>query len=406
MFSKKQIFIMSFTLAIIFHFLFYFQLYGPNLPIFNGYIIYILAIVSALLMMIIYFFTKWRLEMKGNVSLFLYEALVVWIFVSFVRSIFQMGDIGEMVPFLFYNFLGISLFPVLFFTIGVSVGYVKVIDRMLTFYIITSFIISLFFLNHFELQIFLLLPIFYLIITTPLKPKWEGIMIFVISIVLVIISLTNRAGILRVLISYCILAAMFIVKSMRVSKYFIKFAVFCLLLIPVASLYLGMQGKSVFQLVLGEDIQPYSQMNPYADTRTLLYYEVFQDLRINNAFLFGKGLNAGYASDSFTTFDRPVVEVGFLHLLLKTGILGCLLYFSILVTAIFKSIGRSKSYFIKSLGLLLAGYLLMFFVENILAYNLLNIIIWIVIGMCLSERMRGMSDSEIRILFSNSMHNY
>jgi len=305
-----------------------------------------------------------------------------------------------MVPFMFYNFLGISMFPILFFAIGVSVGYVKVIDRLLTYYTLIAFIISLFFLNRFELQIFLLLPLFYLIVTIPLKSRWEGLMIMIISIVLIVISLTNRAGILRILISYCILVAMYIIRTMKISKQLIKVVVFILLLIPVLSLYLGIQGQSVFQLILGEDIQPYSQINPYADTRTLLYYEVFQDLRVNDALLFGKGLNAGYSSDSFTTFSRPVVEVGFLHLLLKTGIIGCLLYFIVLVTAIFKSIGRSKSYFIKSLGLLLAGYLLMFFVENILAYNLLNIMTWIIIGMCLSERMRGLTDVEIRSLFS------
>ena len=400
MFSKRQLFIISFLLAIIFHFLFYFQLYGPNLPVLDGYLIYTVAIASALLMMVIYFFTRWRLEIKGNTSLFFYDALVLWMLISFIRSILQMNEIGDMVPFLFYNFLGISMFPILFFAIGVSVGYVKVIDKLLTYYTLIAFIISLFFLNRFELQIFLLLPLFYLIVTIPLKSRWEGLMIMIISIVLIVISLTNRAGILRILISYCILVAMYIIRTMKISKQLIKVAVFILLLIPVLSLYLGIQGQSVFQLILGEDIQPYSQINPYADTRTLLYYEVFQDLRVNDALLFGKGLNAGYSSDSFTTFSRPVVEVGFLHLLLKTGIIGCLLYFIVLVTAIFKSIGRSKSYFIKSLGLLLAGYLLMFFVENILAYNLLNIMTWIIIGMCLSEKMRGLTDVEIRSLFS------
>jgi len=404
MFSKKQLFILSFVLAILFHFLFYFQTYGPNLAMLDGYIIYTLAIASAVLMMVIYFFTKWRLELKGNISLLLYEALVMWIFISFIRSIIQMNEIRDLVPFLFYNFLGISLFPVLFFTVGVSVGYVKTINRILTFYILFAFTISLFFLDRFEMQIFLLMPIFYLIITIPLRSRWEGTLIMIISIVLIIISLTNRAGVLRILMSYCILAAMYIAKTMKISKRLIKFAVFCLLLIPIISLYFGIQGRSVFQIVLGEDIQPYSQMNPFADTRTLLYYEVFQDLRVNKAFLFGKGLNASYSSVSFTTFNRPVVEVGFLHLLLKTGIVGCLLYFSVLVTAIFKSIGRSKSFFIKSLGLLLVGYGLMFFIENILAYNLLNIIIWIIIGMCLSDRMRGLTDMEIQSLFSSPRH--
>jgi len=170
-------------------------------------------------------------------------------------------------------------------------------------------------------------------------------------------------------------------------------------MIPVVSLYLGMKGQSVFQIVLGEEHDNYSQLNPYADTRTFLYYEVFQDLKLNKAFLFGKGMNAGYASESFQTYSRQVVEVGFLQMLLKTGIIGCLLYFSIILSAIVKALGRSRSLFMKALGLLLASYLLLFFIENIIAFNLLNVIIWYIVGLCSSETLRSLSDQEIRYLF-------
>jgi len=45
---------------------------------------------------------------------------------------------------------------------------------------------------------------------------------------------------------------------------------------------------------------------------------------------------------------------------------------------------------------MLAGYLLMFFVENILAYNALNVLVWIAVGMCHSDEYRNMTDEEIR----------
>lgn len=304
---------------------------------------------------------------------------------------------AELEPFLFYNYLGISLFPVLFFIAGLNSGYFSLIIKILTVYVITAMVLSLFFFGYFELQVFLLMPIFFLILIIPIRKKWFGLLIFLISVGLVIISLTNRAGILRILMSYCILIVMFVVQTMKISKKLIKFVVFCLLLIPLLSLYFGLQGQSVFQFVLG-DTESYSQMNPYADTRTFLYYEVFQDLHANNAFLFGKGLNASYASEAFATYSRPVVEVGFLQMLLKTGIIGCILYFAVVLTAVSKALGRSKSYFMKSMGLLLTGYVIMFFVENIIAYNLLNIVIWIIIGMCYSVRMRELTDDEIRSL--------
>jgi hypothetical protein len=169
-------------------------------------------------------------------------------------------------------------------------------------------------------------------------------------------------------------------------------------------LYLGINGQSVFQVILGEGNDNYSQLNPYADTRTFLYYEVFQDLKFNEAFLFGKGLNAGYMSVAFDTTSRSIVEVGFLQILLKTGIVGCFLYFSLIISAIFRALGKSKNLFVKSLGLLLSGYTLMLFVENVIAYNMLNIITWIVVGMCHSEKLRGISNNDIKTLFTNSKY--
>jgi hypothetical protein len=185
---------------------------------------------------------------------------------------------------------------------------------------------------------------------------------------------------------------------LKINKKLLNIIVFCILLIPVISLYLGTKGQSVFQMTLGQNEGAYSQLDPYADTRTFLYYEVFQDLRFNKAFLLGKGMNAGYMSEAFQTYSRPVVEVSFLQIILKTGVVGFLLYISIIVSAIFKAIGKAKNLFIKSLGLLLAGYVIMVFIENQIAYNLLNVIIWIVIGICHSDELRGMDDKTIKSL--------
>ncbi len=119
------------------------------------------------------------------------------------------------------------------------------------------------------------------------------------------------------------------------------------------------------QDISGNPTEDYSQSDLSADTRTFLYYEVFQDLKFNNAFVFGKGIDGGYASEIFQTFSRSTVEVGFLQILLKTGIVGFLAYFAMLFSAIFKALGKSKSIFMKCLGLLLSSYVLMLFIENV-----------------------------------------
>jgi len=379
MFSKKQLILISFTLAILFHFIFYFNLYGPPVSAFNGEVIYLLPLLSSLIMLFVYFGTYWRAGMRGEKVTILFDILIAWIFICLVKSLILCHSFGEIREVLFSNYLGLSLFPVLFFIAGINPGYFFSMNRVLTIYILIAALISLFFINYFELQLFLLLPVFYLIITIPLRTPGGKILVALITVSIIIVSFTNRAGLMRILVSYCILGAYYLMQSVRINKKLLNTLVFLVLMIPVVSLYLGMKGQSVFQIVLGEDANGYSQLNPYADTRTFLYYEVFHDLQLNQAFVFGKGLNAGYESDSFQTFSRQVVEVGFLQILLKSGIIGFLLYISVIFSAIFKALGDSRSIFVKALGLLLASYILLFFVENVIAYNLLNIIIWFIV---------------------------
>jgi hypothetical protein len=399
MFSKKQLVLISFALAAIFHFIFYFNLYGPGVSLLDTDYIYLLPLTSALVMLFVYFGTYWRQSLAGQKIVIVYDALVLWILFSLGRSLLQLNSLGDLKEFLFSNYLGLSLFPVLFFIAGINPSYFFPVNRALSIYIFVAGLISMFFINYFEFQLFLLLPIFYVVLTIPLRNLGGKILVILISISIIIVSLSNRAGLLRILISYSIIGAYYMMQSVRINKRMLKIMIFIVLMIPVVSLFLGIKGESVFQIVLGEDTNEYSQMNPYADTRTFLYYEVFQDLRINRAFLLGKGLNAGYASDAFKTYSRQVVEVGFLQILLKTGIIGVILYVWVIFSAVFKALGRSKSLFSKALGLLLVGYILMLFIENIIAYNLLNVIIWIIVGLCHSTSFRNLDDKEIRNLF-------
>lgn len=401
MFSKKQLVLISFILAILFHLAFYSYSYGLSFGFLQGNPIYFLALGSTIIMIFLYFGTYWRPGLKGNSSTLIFDLLILWIFICFLRSLLEMGRLSDLIPFLLGNYLGISLFPVLFFIVGININYFYSINRILSVYLVIAAMISLLFINYFELQIFLLMPIFYLLLTIPLRASWSRILLILLSIFVIVVSLSNRAGILRILMSYVIIMAYYVMLNVKINKKLLNVIVFCLLMIPVVSLYMGIKGQSVFQTLLGEDTEPYSQLNPYADTRTLLYYEVFQDLKFNDAFIFGKGLNAGYYSGVFETYSREVVEVGFLQILLKTGITGFILYISVIVSGIFKALGKSKNLFIKSLGLLLASYVLLLFIENVVAYNLLNVIVWIVVGMCHSERLRGLNNKEIKELFVN-----
>ena len=400
MFSKKQLIIISLILAAVFHFLFYIHTYGPSISLLDGPLIYAFPIASSALMIFVYFTTRWRLSLSGSSSKWLYDLLISWVFICFSRSVTEMSSFDDMIPYLFSNYMGLSLFPVLFFIAGLNSNYFFTVNRWLSFYFFATAIISIPLITHFELQHFLLLLFFYIILTIPFR-TWNGkFAIILITISVVATSLTNRAELMRISMSYAIILASFLAVYRKVSKRLLVFMVVIILMIPLVSLYLGFKGYSVFQMVSRDSIE-YSQMDPYADTRTNLYFEVFQDLRLNNAFLFGKGLNTGYYSESFQMANREVVEVGFLQILLKTGIVGFILYISVIISSIIKALGKSNNQFIKSLGIYLATYIIMLFIENIIAYNLLNVVTWIIVGMCQSEGLRKLNDQGIKQLWLN-----
>jgi hypothetical protein len=386
-------------MALLFHFAYYFNEYGPSANYFKSFLIYGVAWGSVLIMIFLYFGTYWRSDLNGKKVTIVFDVLVAWIFICLIRSLLSYRDMTELRLFMFSTYLGLSLFPVFFFIVGVNIKYFFSVNRVLTIYFIAATIISLFFINYFEIQLFLLYPVFFIILTIPFRSTWGKLLIVFVTISIIVVSLTNRAGILRIIISYCIIAAYYVMQYIKINRKLLKFLVFCILMIPVISLFLGIRGESVFQIILGGDNTDYSQLNPYADTRTFLYYEVFQDLMYNNAIVFGKGIGSGYMSETFETYSRSMAEVGFLQILLKTGIVGVLLYVSVIVSAIYKALGKDRSMFIKSLGLLLASYVILIFIENVIAYNMLNVIIWIVVGICHSPALSELSDDELKRLF-------
>jgi hypothetical protein len=401
MISKKILVFISFSLAILYHFILYFGSYGLSLGDTIANANSFLALGSSMILIFVYFTTKWRVDLKGSGILILYDVMIMWVFICYFRSFTNTYRLYTMKEMLFSPYVGLSLFPILFFIVGVNRKYFYMINKILFLYCLIIYFFSLPFIGYFEIQFFLLMPVFYLIVTFPMQTPRDRILTFVIAVTVIFTSITNRAGVLRISISYMIIIIFYLVLELNVNKKIINAIVILALVIPFYLLYLGASGKDVFKMVLGENIEGgYRQENLRSDTRTFLYVDVFRDIKINNAYLFGKGINAGYASDDFETYNRLSVEVGFLQILLKTGIVGFIMYITLIVTAIFKAINTSRNLFIKYLGMLLSGYVLMFFIENMILFNLLNIITWVIVGMCHSRELRELNDEEIKELFS------
>lgn len=115
------------------------------------------------------------------------------------------------------------------------------------------------------------------------------------------------------------------------------------------------------------------------DTRSFLYDEVFSDLGFVD-IVFGRGYLGTYFSSYFYQlqrahnyedyFERFTIEVGYLELLLKGGVLYVVLYLAPLFFASLKSLlQRGNSVRNIYLGLYLLGEAIMFFFENVPYYS-------------------------------------
>ena len=248
----------------------------------------------------------------------------------------------------------------------------------------------------------ILLPVTLLITTFDSQVKNKLIIIIaVILLFIVSYDISERAMLLRILLLVIGLIALKIYKKFNF-KWILKFS-FLIIFLPTIII------SSI--LTPGEENIIEKGINTFdfednADTRTFLYLEVFEDLIKNDQLIFGKGANGKYYSPYFNSQKgsrnyRITVEVGILFILLKSGLIGLLLYLILIFTSIYYSFFKSNNLYVKGVGYILLVYLFLLFVQNTPDYTFSTLIIWFFIGICLSKEIRNMNDIEIKSLLLN-----
>jgi len=143
----------------------------------------------------------------------------------------------------------------------------------------------------------------------------------------------------------------------------------------------------------------------FVDTRKGLYADFLDDLK--NEWLIGKGGAGKYSTPNFAPRyeefgGRNIIEIGFLQIILRGGFLYLILFLSIAVYAIYLGLKVSNNSFTKILSLLILGHLLLMLSARIPAIDGNWFLLWIMIGACLSNKIRILDDNRIlRMLFTN-----
>ena len=147
------------------------------------------------------------------------------------------------------------------------------------------------------------------------------------------------------------------------------------------------------------------------DSRTFLYFEFSEDFFRHNSWLFGKGILGSYYSETmdiamsngeYSDFKNRIgIETGFLQYILKGGLLYLISYMLLLIFAIFNALKYSKNDFLKIAALILAGRFFISTISEYPCFDLKNIVVWILIGLCINKKTLNLSNDDVKKIIYN-----
>lgn len=145
------------------------------------------------------------------------------------------------------------------------------------------------------------------------------------------------------------------------------------------------------------------------DTRTGVELAMKADMNPVQ-WAFGKGLGGTYYcplvidDPNNLTFQRRVIETGYLQIILNGGILYLILVGMILFPAVYKGLFKSQNTFTKGAAIFILLWIFYQYPRIVTGFNMYYIEIWIAAGICLSEKIRNMTDNTIKAYLNRSVN--
>lgn len=194
----------------------------------------------------------------------------------------------------------------------------------------------------------------------------------------------------------------------------IRMARLALFSLPVIFLFLGLSGVfNIFaieeELDLSEDKYSMStyneeQVSMVTDTRTGLWVEEIESAVRNDYVIQGRSMARGYDSLLFGfmmrqitgKMERPSCETNILNIFNYFGLIGVVLYSIIFLIATHRAVNKSNNMYMPIVGLYLSFRWLFSWIEDFTRFDLNMLFIWILVGMCFSERFLKMNNQEFK----------
>lgn len=260
---------------------------------------------------------------------------------------------------------------------------------------------------------FYLIPISLLVFLLPATPFNWKIIIILTAIFVMAVNLDARSNVIKIGVALMIIS--YFPLRMYIPREFIKLAHFIILIGPFILFYLGVSGTfNVFKMdeyLEGEatvqvkrvETNEVEAADLKVDTRTFLYEEVLASAKKHDYWWAGRSPARGNESESFGSIltdltgrgERLGNEAAILNVFTWTGIIGVALYFWVFAKASFLAIYRSNNAYIKLIGLFISFHWMYSWVENFNNFTLPYLLIWMMIGLCMSSNFRDKSEAEV-----------
>lgn len=265
-----------------------------------------------------------------------------------------------------------------------------------------------------------LVPFTFLALMLPLLNKKWVVILSIAYTTTFVYGFESRSDIIKsaicLLLGFCLWSPYF----NKLFQKFIKPAMWTFLFAPLIFMGLAISGTfNVFEIekelgledkyMMASSLKDRDEVSALADTRTFLYAEEISSSISGNYYIWGNTPARGYkslafghsADEDFGTKrgERQSCEVSILNVFNYFGLVGCLLYFIIFITASYLAIYKSENRYIKVIGLYVAFRWLFGFIEDFSRFDLNMMFLWFMIGMCYSERFRQRTDEEFELWF-------
>ena len=369
---------------------------------------------------LIYFKYNYKNDKIPSIYKFIFTLLLITIFINIFRN--PPLSIKGFIRFTGHEYFIAAWFPALLFYVGSKIKFWSQIFHYALklnkyFVLFSPLIIILFIIQGFiwtKMFVFIFLfPI--LLVNWDILNKEEKTYLVISLIVALFLTIFggSRFHTLRILYYLPILFFLFLMKrkSRNVLKIINMF--FILICTSALSIFIYNGGFNSFNFTKSEKEQSgvykFTNSGFKNSRKEYAYPDFFADMKETQDWLIGRGINGTYYSKIFevdvdkdlneknslgiTKGNRTGIECGYLHVILKIGLLGLFLKLLLALPAIYLGLFKSNNWFVKGCAFIIIEWLIGMYPAALPRYDESYMLFWLCIGACISRETRKVNSS-------------